>query len=173
MAQAVSLSTTTSPMLSPKAGYSAETRNKTTAPCMASFPLRRQLPKLGLGRVRAQAQASGDNKDNSVEVQHVNKGDQGHGSAVERKPRRGSMDMISPFGEFSSLFSSTPRILATHFLIPNLKFMIPIRSCARVSCHICLMKNKSLMCDSSIFHFNIDQCNFFIVALLDTYILNF
>lgn len=133
MAQAVSLSTTTSPMLSPKAGYSAETRNKTTAPCMASFPLRRQLPKLGLGRVRAQAQASGDNKDNSVEVQHVNKGDQGHGSAVERKPRRGSMDMISPFGEFSSLFSSTPRILATHFLIPNLKFMILVRSGARVS----------------------------------------
>jgi len=104
MAQAVSLSTTTSPpMLSPKAGHSAETRNKTAAPCMASFPLRRQLPMLGLGRVRAQAQAqaSDDNKDNSVEVQHVNKGDQGQSSGVERKPRRGSMD-ISPFGEFSS-----------------------------------------------------------------------
>jgi HSP20 family protein len=117
MAQAVSLSATTSPMLSPKAaGHS----NKTTAPCMASFPLRRQLPKLGLGRVRAQA--SGDNRDNSVEVQHVNKGDQGQGSAVERKPRRGSMD-ISPFGEFSSLFSSTPRILASNTFSHTLSFV--------------------------------------------------
>jgi len=139
MAQAVSLSATTSPMLSPK----AETRNKATAPCMASFPLRRQLPKLGLGKVRAQA--SGDNKDNSVEVQHVNKGDQAQGSAVERKPRRASMD-ISPFGKSSSLFSSTSEMSATHYLtrfpvhylslVKNLKFMIFIRSCAF---HICLM----------------------------------
>lgn len=46
------------------------------------------------------AQASGDNKDNSVEVQHVSKGDQG--TAVEKKPRRTAMD-ISPFGKYLPL----------------------------------------------------------------------
>ncbi|KAI5405424.1 Small heat shock protein, partial [Lathyrus oleraceus] len=44
---------------------------------------------------RAQAGGDGDNKDNSVEVHRVNKDDQG--TAVERKPRRSSID-ISPFG---------------------------------------------------------------------------
>ncbi|GAU43659.1 hypothetical protein TSUD_302220 [Trifolium subterraneum] len=66
---------------------------------MATFRSQRQFPRLGLGRVRAQA--GGDNKDNSVEVQHVNKNDQGgdQGTAVERKPRRGSSIDISPFGK--------------------------------------------------------------------------
>ncbi|WJX34353.1 Small heat shock protein, chloroplastic [Trifolium repens] len=61
---------------------------------MAKFRSQRQFPRLGLGRVRAQA--NDDNKDNSVEVQHVNKDNQG--TAVERKPRRGSSIDISPFG---------------------------------------------------------------------------
>jgi HSP20 family protein len=95
MAQAVSLSTTVSPLLSQKTGYSAKTHNNTIAPCMATFRSQRQFPRLGLGRVRAQA--NGDNKDNSVEVQHVNKDNQG--TAVERKPRRGSSIDISPFGK--------------------------------------------------------------------------
>ncbi|KAJ1382017.1 HSP20-like chaperone [Sesbania bispinosa] len=86
MAQALWLSTT-SPLLSQKAGYSVKTQSNAIAPFKASFPSRRQLP-------RVRAQATGDNKDNSVEV-HVNKGDQG--TAVERKPRRVAMD-ISPFG---------------------------------------------------------------------------
>lgn len=62
---------------------------------MASFPLRKQLPRPGLRNVRAQAGGGGDNKDNSVEVHRVNKDEQQ--TAVERKPRRSAMD-ISPFG---------------------------------------------------------------------------
>ncbi|CAI8598587.1 unnamed protein product [Vicia faba] len=89
MAQAVSLSTIASPILSQKPANSVK-----TPPYMASFPSRRQLPRLGLRNVRAQA-GGGDNKDNSVEVHRVNKDDQG--TSVERKPRRSSMD-ISPFG---------------------------------------------------------------------------
>ncbi|XP_061340433.1 small heat shock protein, chloroplastic [Gastrolobium bilobum] len=88
MAQALSLSTT-SPLLYQKGGSSAKPHNA-IAPCLVSFPSRRQLPRLETVR----AQANGDNKDNSVEV-HVNKGEQG--TAVERKPRRVAMDM-SPFG---------------------------------------------------------------------------
>ncbi|XP_015944678.1 small heat shock protein, chloroplastic [Arachis duranensis] len=88
-AMAVSLSTTTSssPLLSQKAGHSASTSS------MAFFPQRKPLSRLG--RVRAQANA--DNKDNSVDV-HVTKGSSNdQGTAVERKPRRPVMD-ISPFG---------------------------------------------------------------------------
>ncbi|CAJ2667344.1 unnamed protein product [Trifolium pratense] len=99
MAQSVSLSTTVSPLLSQKTGYSVKSHNNNTiAPCMATFRSQRQFPRLGLGRVRAQA--GGDNKDNSLEVQHVNKYDEGgdKGTAVERKPRRGSSIDISPFG---------------------------------------------------------------------------
>ncbi|KAG5019261.1 hypothetical protein AAZX31_06G129100 [Glycine max] len=88
MAQALSTSLA---LLSQKTGYSVNPQNNAIAPCMASFPSRKEFPRL----VRVRAQASGDNKDNSVEVQHVNKGD--HGTAVEKKPRRTSMD-ISPFG---------------------------------------------------------------------------
>ncbi|XP_020228510.1 small heat shock protein, chloroplastic [Cajanus cajan] len=85
MAQALS---TSSPLLPQKTGYSVKQRNNAIAPCMASFPSRKEFP-------RVRAQASADNKDNSVEVQHVKKGDQG--TAVERKPRRAALD-ISPFG---------------------------------------------------------------------------
>ncbi|XP_027339137.1 small heat shock protein, chloroplastic [Abrus precatorius] len=88
MAQALS---TSSPLLSPKTGYSVKPQNNVVAPCIASFSCRKQLPRVA----RVRAQASGDNKDNSLEVQHVNKGEQG--TAVERKPRRFAMD-ISPFG---------------------------------------------------------------------------
>lgn len=95
MAQALSLQTV-SPLLSPNAGHSAKTHKNVIAPYMASFPPRRQLPKLGIGKVKAQASGN-DNKDNSVEV-HVNKGDQG--TAVEKKPRSVAMD-ISPFGKFT------------------------------------------------------------------------
>ncbi|XP_050877615.1 small heat shock protein, chloroplastic-like [Lathyrus oleraceus] len=91
MAQALSLSTIASPILSQKPCNSL----KNTPPCMTTFPLKRQLPRLGLRNVRAQAGGDGDNKDNSVEVHRVNKDDQG--TAVERKPRRSSID-ISPFG---------------------------------------------------------------------------
>lgn len=95
MAQALSL-TTTHPLLSQKTGYSPKPDNKVIAPCLVSFP----SPKKPLQRVgRVRAQASDDNKDNSVDV-HVSKGDQG--TAVERKPRRGAMD-ISPFGKFAIL----------------------------------------------------------------------
>ncbi|TKY74029.1 Small heat shock protein [Spatholobus suberectus] len=88
MAQALS---TSSLLLLQKTGYPVKTQNNVIVPCMVSFPSRKELPRLG----RVRAQASGDNKDNSVEVQHVNKGDQG--TAVERKPRRAALD-ISPFG---------------------------------------------------------------------------
>ncbi|XP_058781424.1 small heat shock protein, chloroplastic-like [Vicia villosa] len=91
MAQAVSLSTIASPMLSQKPCNSV----KSTLPCMASFPLSKQLPRPGLKNMRAQAGGGGDNKDNSVEVHRLNKEDQQ--TAVERKPRRSAID-ISPFG---------------------------------------------------------------------------
>ncbi|CAK8567680.1 unnamed protein product [Lathyrus sativus] len=91
MAQAVSLSTIALPMLSQKPSNSV----KSTPSCMASFPLSRQMPRLGLRNVRAQAAGGGDNKGNSVEVHRVNKDDQG--TAVERKPRRSSIE-VSPFG---------------------------------------------------------------------------
>nr|ABX60218.1 heat shock protein [Ammopiptanthus mongolicus] len=92
MAQAMSL-TTTCPLLSQKAGYSAKLDNKVIAPCLVSFP----SPKRSLARVgRVRAQASGDNKDNSVDV-HVTKGEGDQGKAVEKKPRKAAMD-ISPFG---------------------------------------------------------------------------
>lgn len=97
MAQALS---TSSLLLSQKTGSYVKPQNSVIVPCMASFPSRKEFPRLG----RVRAQASGDNKDNSVEVQHVNKGD--HGTAVEKKPRRTSMD-ISPFGKFPILIVST------------------------------------------------------------------
>ncbi|MED6209622.1 Small heat shock protein, chloroplastic [Stylosanthes scabra] len=93
MAQAVvvplstATTTTTSPLLSQKAGYSASPSS------MAFFPQRKPLSRLG--RVRAQANA--ENKDNSVDV-HVSKSNNNEqGTAVDRKPRRPAMD-ISPFG---------------------------------------------------------------------------
>ncbi|KAH1112760.1 hypothetical protein GLYMA_04G229800v4 [Glycine max] len=88
MAQALS---TSSLLLSQKTGSYVKPQNNVIVACMASFPSRKEFPRLG----RVRAQASGDNKDNSVEVQHVSKGDQG--TAVEKKPRRTAMD-ISPFG---------------------------------------------------------------------------
>lgn len=97
MAQAVSLSTTSSPLLLQKTGYPVKSHNNAGATFMASFPSMRRFPRLG--SVRAQANNGGDNKDNSVEV-HVNKGDQG--TAVERKSRRAAMD-IAPFGKLATL----------------------------------------------------------------------
>lgn len=90
MAQALS---TSSPLLSQKTGYSVLPQKNAIAPCMVSFPRMKEVARVG----RVRAQASGDNKDNSVEVQHVNKGDQHQGTAVEKKPRRTALD-ISPFG---------------------------------------------------------------------------
>ncbi|RDX71927.1 Small heat shock protein, chloroplastic, partial [Mucuna pruriens] len=88
MAQALS---TSSPLLSQKTGYSVKTQNNVIAPCMASFPSRKELPRLP----RVRAQASAGNKDNSVQIQHVNNGDQG--TALRRNPRTAAFD-ISPFG---------------------------------------------------------------------------
>ncbi|KAG2399612.1 hypothetical protein LR48_Vigan04g110900 [Vigna angularis] len=88
MAQTLS---TSSLLLSPKTGYSAKPKNNVVTPCMASFPTRKEFPRLE----RMRLQASADNKDHSLEVQHLNKGDQT--TAVERNPRRTALD-ISPFG---------------------------------------------------------------------------
>ena len=95
MAQALLVSTT-SPLLSQKAGYSARPNNNVVAPSLAYFAHRRPLSRLG----RVRAQGNGENKDNSVDV-HVTKGDQG--TAVERKPRGAASD-ISPLGKSPILY---------------------------------------------------------------------
>ena len=102
MAQTLS---TSSLLLSPKTGYSVKPKNNVVTPCMACFPSRKELPRIQRMRV----QASGDNKDHSVEVQHVNKGDQT--TAVERKPRRTALD-ISPFGKITILIRTN--VLTIH-----------------------------------------------------------
>ncbi|GAB4826117.1 Small heat shock protein, chloroplastic [Ancistrocladus abbreviatus] len=70
-------------------------------PCSVVFPTVGKAPPRLL-TVRAQAQAGGDKKDGSVDVQvhHANQG-QGGGTAVERRPRRAALD-VSPFGLLDS-----------------------------------------------------------------------
>ncbi|KAI4338035.1 hypothetical protein L6164_016389 [Bauhinia variegata] len=89
MAQALSFSTC-SPLVSPRA------RKNATVPCLASFPSsRKATPLPRLRSVRAEA-AGQDNKDTTVDVQHVGKSNQSP-SAVERRPGSLAWD-ISPFG---------------------------------------------------------------------------
>ncbi|KAL2556376.1 25.3 kDa heat shock protein [Forsythia ovata] len=75
------------------------TQNKAVGPCSVFFPsacnlVRKAAPPSRVSVVRAQA--TGDKKDTSVDVQH-NSSSNNKGAAVERRPRRLAVD-ISPFG---------------------------------------------------------------------------
>nr|P30222.1 RecName: Full=Small heat shock protein, chloroplastic; Flags: Precursor [Petunia x hybrida]CAA38037.1 heat shock protein [Petunia x hybrida] len=77
----------------------SRTNNKktTTAPFSVCFPYSKCSVRKPASRLVAQA--TGDNKDTSVDV-HVSNNNQGgnnQGSAVERRPRRMALD-VSPFG---------------------------------------------------------------------------
>nr|AIX87514.1 heat shock protein 21 [Lycium barbarum] len=93
MAGTTITSSSASPLVSNVATY--RTNNKIAAPCSVFIPsacnIRRPAPRLV-------AQATGDNKDTSVDV-HVSSGQGGNnqGTAVERRPRRMALD-VSPFG---------------------------------------------------------------------------
>ncbi|KAL2540303.1 25.3 kDa heat shock protein [Abeliophyllum distichum] len=85
---------------SPLASNNAFSRqNKAVGPCSVFFPsacnlVRKAAPPSRVSVVRAQA--TGDNKDSSVDIQHHSSSNN-QGAAVERRPRRLAMD-ISPFG---------------------------------------------------------------------------
>ncbi|KAM3381721.1 Small heat shock protein, chloroplastic [Capsicum annuum] len=66
---------------------------KVTAPCSVFFPSMRGPASTLVAR------ATGDNKDTSVDVQHVKNGKGGNNksTAVEQRPRRMALD-VSPFG---------------------------------------------------------------------------
>ncbi|KAK6135149.1 hypothetical protein DH2020_031097 [Rehmannia glutinosa] len=69
-------------------------------PCSVFFPSACNFRRRPLIR----AQATGENKDSAVDVQHVSTGQGGanQGSAVERRPRRLAVD-VSPFGLLDTL----------------------------------------------------------------------
>ncbi|XVF12753.1 hypothetical protein REPUB_Repub08aG0146600 [Reevesia pubescens] len=89
---ASTLSWSSSPLVSNRVNLPCST--KAIMPFSVSFPSKNSRSSR-LSSVRAQA-AEDHNKDTSVEV-HVNKDNQGQGTAVEKRPKRLAMD-ISPFG---------------------------------------------------------------------------
>ncbi|KAK8502745.1 hypothetical protein V6N13_046791 [Hibiscus sabdariffa] len=92
MAMASTLCCSSSPLVSNRATLPCST--KPVMPFSVCFPSKNSYNNR-LSVVRAQA--TGDhNKETSVDV-HVNKDNQGQGTAVEKRPKRLAMD-ISPFG---------------------------------------------------------------------------
>ncbi|KAJ7959418.1 Small heat shock protein [Quillaja saponaria] len=121
MASTLSL-TSSLPMLSHKTRVSNKVNN--SAPIfLATFPSRKPRPRLGLVR----AQATGDNKDTSVDV-HVNQQGQGtQGTAVDRRPRRlamdvptfGLLDPFSPMRTMRQMLDTMDRIFEDSMTFPG------------------------------------------------------
>ncbi|KDP47073.1 hypothetical protein JCGZ_05100 [Jatropha curcas] len=110
----MSLSAAAAPLISKK----AMTTNSTKG--IVSFPNMGRPSRLCLVR----AQASGDQKDNSVDV-HVNKGDQG--TAVEKRPRSliadlspfGLMDPLSPMRTMRQMLDTMDRLFEDAMTFPT------------------------------------------------------
>ncbi|KAF5450495.1 hypothetical protein F2P56_030844 [Juglans regia] len=102
---AATLSWSSSPLLSSqnaKSSNKAAGRTNYIVPCAAAFPCSmkngsRRPFRLSYSAVKAEA-GGGDNKDASVDVQHVNQGDQAGTSVEKIRPRRLAFDVLRPFG---------------------------------------------------------------------------
>lgn len=85
---------TSSPLASNvSVGGTSRINKNVAAPCSVFIPSMRRR------RTRLVAQATGDNKDTSVDVHHSSaQGGNNQGTAVERRPTRMALD-VSPFGK--------------------------------------------------------------------------
>ncbi|XVF10166.1 hypothetical protein REPUB_Repub07fG0159300 [Reevesia pubescens] len=116
------LSWSSSPLVSNKANLPCST--KAIIPFSVSFPFKNSCSSR-LSLVRAQT-AGGDNNDTSVDV-HVNKDNQGQGTAVEKRPKRlavnispfGLLDPLSPMRSMRQMLDTMDRIFEDALTLPG------------------------------------------------------